>query len=264
MKKYLLELWYYRKIIYQLVLLSFKTEFRQSLIGPIWHIIQPLIASGVLLVVFKEILGTAKSLENPYLTFFSAIIFWNIFLQSFTSSAFIFEANKGIFSKIYFPRVIPIISNSGITFFRFLLQLLLYFFIYYLTESNLTLDKFIVILTGSLVIFFHIILLGMGSGMMMASASTVYKDLLFSIPFITNLLFFATPIVYEINNINSSVKNYIFLNPLALPIQSAKDLLQLQFTPDSSFAFSIIFALVLFFLSGFIFTFSSRRFVDTI
>ena len=94
---YLKELWQYRKIIYQLVLLAFKTEFRQSLIGPIWHIIQPLISSGVLLVVFKEILGTAESLENPYLTFFSAIIFWNIFLQSFTSSALVFESNKGIF-----------------------------------------------------------------------------------------------------------------------------------------------------------------------
>ena len=116
MSLYLSELWQYRRIIYQLVLLAFKTEFRQSLIGPIWHIIQPLISSGVLLVVFKEILGTAKGLENPYLTFFSAIIFWNIFLQSFTNSALVFESNKGIFSKIYFPRIIPIVSNSGITF----------------------------------------------------------------------------------------------------------------------------------------------------
>ena len=264
MSLYLSELWQYRRIIYQLVLLAFKTEFRQSLIGPIWHIIQPLISSGVLLVVFKEILGTAESLENPYLTFFSAIIFWNIFLQSFTSSALVFESNKGIFSKIYFPRIIPIVSNSGITFFRFLLQIFLYFAIYYITEPNLTLKNFFIIFTGSTLLFLHLIMLGMGAGMLMASASTVYKDLLFSVPFITNLLFFATPIVYEIKNIESNIRNFINLNPLALPIQSAKDLLQLQFTPDSNFALSIIFSLLFFLISGFIFTFSSRKFVDTI
>jgi lipopolysaccharide transport system permease protein len=104
----------------------------------------------------------------------------------------------------------------------------------------------------------------MGAGMLMASASTVYKDLLFSVPFMTNLLFFATPIVYEIKNIESNMRNLISLNPLALPIQSAKDLLQLQFIPDSSFVLSILFSLLFFLLSGFIFTFSSRKFVDTI
>lgn len=264
MNLYLSELWYYRKIIYQLVLLAFKTEFRQSLIGPLWHIIQPLISSGVLLVVFKEILGTAKSLENPYLTFFSAVIFWNIFLQSFSSSASVFEANKGIFSKIYFPRIIPIISNTGITFFRFILQLSLYLILYSLTESDLTFIKCVKITFGSFLIFSHLILLGMGTGMLMASLSVVYKDLLFAIPFLSNLLFFVTPIVYEIHNIESKIKDFIYFNPIALPIQSAKNLLQNQFTFEYSYFISVTLALFIFAVSGYIFTLASRKFIDTI
>ena len=261
---YLKELWTYRKIIYQLFMLSFKTQFRQSFIGPLWHIIQPLISSGVLLIIFKEILGTAVDLKNPYLTFFSAIIFWNIFLQSFSTSALIFESNKGIFSKIYFPRIIPIISNSGVNFFRFLLQIILYFIIYYLTESTLTIEKITTVLSGSLLLFIHITLLGMGAGMILASISVVYKDLLILIPFIINLLFFASPIVYEMQNIQSQIKKYIILNPLVAPIQSAKDLLQHQFVPDLFYLFSLIAAVFIFLLSGFIFTHAGRRFVDTI
>lgn len=258
------EIWIYRKIISQLIALAFKTQFRQSIIGPFWHVIQPLVSSGVLVVVFKEILGTAQNIENPFLTFFSAIVFWNVFLQTFSSSAYVLEHNKDIFSKIYFPRVIPILSNIGITFFRFILQLVLFYIILLCTESDITVEKLVMIFFGSILIFIHIGLIGMGLGMLFASVSVIYKDLLISIPFLCNILFFATPIVYEIESITSGIKNYILLNPLSIPVQTAKELLQGELMFNFEYWTSFGCSLLIFVISLIIFTKGSKSFVDTI
>ena len=258
------EIWVYRKIISQLILLAFKTQFRQSIIGPFWHIIQPLVSSGVLVVVFKEILGTAQNIDNPFLTFFSAIVFWNVFLQTFSSSAYVLEHNKDIFGKIYFPRVIPILSNIGITFFRFILQLVLYYIILFCTESDITVQKLVIIFIGSILIFLHIGLIGMGGGMLFASVSIIYKDLLISIPFLSNILFFATPIVYEIESIASNIKNLILLNPLSVPVQTAKELLTGELMFNIGYWTSFSCSILIFAISLFIFCKGSKAFVDTI
>lgn len=214
--------------------------------------------------MFKEILGTARNMENPFLTFFSAIVFWNIFLQTFSSSAYVLEHNKDIFSKIYFPRVIPILSNIGITFFRFVLQLILFYLLLLFTESDVTVDKLVMIFFGSVLIFMHIGLIGMGVGMLFASVSVIYKDLLISIPFLTNILFFATPIVYEIESITSGIKNYILLNPLSVPVQTAKELLQGELTLNIEYWISFGCSLLIFVISLLVFTKVSKSFVDTI
>jgi lipopolysaccharide transport system permease protein len=258
------EIWIYRKIISQLILLAFKTQFRQSIIGPFWHIIQPLVSSGVLVVVFKDILGTAQDLENPFLTFFSAIVFWNVFLQSFSCSANVLEHNRGIFSKIYFPRVIPVISNLGITFFRFILQLVLYFIILLCTDTQLNPGDLLIIFAGSVLIFVHIGLIGMGGGMIFASVSVIYKDMLISIPFLTNLLFFGSPIVYEISNLPPNIKRFVLLNPLSTPIQTAKELLQSNLNIDVQYLASFGIACIIFIIGTFIFCRASKTFVDTI
>lgn len=258
------EIWAYRKIISQLILLSFKTQFRQSIIGPLWHIIQPIASSGILVVVFKEILGTAQNLENPFLTFFSAIVFWNVFLQTFTNSSYVLESNRDIFSKIYFPRVIPVLANTGITFFRFLLQLAIYFLLAIFTFSEFSFYESTAIFIFSILIFIHVVLIGMGVGMIFASASIIYKDLLIAIPFLSNILFFATPIVYNTDNITSKIQSIILLNPLSLPIQSAKELLAGNFSITSGYWISFSASFLLFIVGIFIFNKSNRAFVDTI
>ena len=258
------EIWTYRKIISQLILLAFKTQFRQSIIGPLWHIIQPLASSGILVVVFKEILGTAQDLENPFITFFSAIVFWNVFLQTFTNSSYVLERNRDIFSKIYFPRVIPVLADVGITFFRFLLQLGIYFLLVIFTSTDISFFGLTTIFISSILIFIHVALIGMGAGMVFASASIIYKDLLISIPFLSNILFFATPIVYNTDNITSKIQSIILLNPLSLPIQSAKEVLAGNSVITTAYWFSFSASFLIFIVGLFIFNKSNRAFVDTI
>lgn len=258
------ELFVYRRIIFQLIILSFKTQFRQSLIGPLWHILQPLISSGVLFIIFNEILGTSKGIENPYLNFFSAVLFWNVFLQSFSTSSTVLEGNKHIFSKIYFPRIIPVISNSGVTLFRFILQLLIYFILYYLTEDNFYIITQLKVLLISLILFLHILMIGMAAGFIFASVSVIYKDLLIALPFLSNLLFFATPIVYEVSALPKHLISFLSLNPLLTPIQFAKDLLRNNIVFDLNYLNSLAITLCMFFASLLLFNRSSRKFVDTI
>ena len=258
------ELFAYRGIVFQLILLSFKTQFRQSLIGPLWHILQPLISSGVLFVIFNEILGTSKGIENPYLNFFSAVLFWNVFLQSFSTSSTVLEGNKHIFSKIYFPRIIPVLSNSGVTLFRFILQLCIYFILYYFTEENFDIINQLNVLLISLILFLHILMIGMTVGLVFASVSILYKDLLIALPFFSNLLFFATPIVYEVSALPKYLLSFLSFNPLLTPIQFAKDLLRNNVDFDLNYINSLAITFCMFFTSLLLFNRSSRKFVDTI
>ena len=104
----------------------------------------------------------------------------------------------------------------------------------------------------------------MGAGMIFASASIIYKDLLIAIPFLSNILFFATPIVYNTDNITSKIQSIIMLNPLSLPIQSAKELLAGNFVITSEYWLSFSASLLLFIVGLSIFNKSNRAFVDTI
>ena len=223
-----------------------------------------MISSGVLFVIFNEILGTSKGIENPYLNFFSAVVFWSVFLQSFSSSSTVLEGNKHIFSKIYFPRIIPVLSNSGVTLFRFVLQLLIYFLLYYFTEDNFYIIDQLKILLISLILFLYILMIGMATGLIFASVSVIYKDLLIALPFFSNLLFFATPIVYEVSSLPKYLISFLSLNPLLIPIQFAKDLLRNNFDFDFNYLISVTITLCLFFISLLLFNRSSRKFVDTI
>jgi lipopolysaccharide transport system permease protein len=258
------EIWDYRMIIPQLIILSFKTQFRQSILGPAWHILQPLASSGVLLVVFKEILGTADNLENPFLTFFSAVVFWNVFLQAFCSSCTLLEANQALFTKIYFPRVIPAFSQVGISAFRFLLQFVLYIFLLFITGEQVSDMNLFTIFFYSSVLFLHLSIIGIGIGLIFASASVAYKDLVIATPFLTNILFFASPVVYNLDSVSPKVLFWISFNPVAVPLQNAKNILLGSnfYMPD--YWTSWIPTLLIFFIGFFVFQRASRTFADTI
>lgn len=208
------ELWQYRDLILLFVWRDFVAYYKQTILGPLWYLIQPILTTVVFTVIFGNIAQLSTDGLPPFLFYLAGNTVWVYFATCLTSTSTTFTSNSAILGKVYFPRLtIPIsIVISNIISFGIRLGVFLGFLIYYLAigvkiSPNwwiLSLPLLILIMAG----------LGLGTGIIVSSLTTKYRDLQQLIGFGVQLLMYATPVIYPISSLQGNWQWLVIINPM--------------------------------------------------
>jgi len=263
------EIWQYRDLLLLFVKRDIVTFYKQTVLGPLWFIIQPLLTSIIQFVIFSKI-ADIPSDGIPYFLFVLAgNILWFYFSDSMKATSETFTANQNIFGKVYFPRIIMplkvVLSNVlkfGIQFAFFLGVLGYYYWQGVSVQPNLY-----VLLTPVLLLV--VALIALGFGMIISSLTVKYRDLNFVITFGISLYMYITPIVYPtslaLEKIDPKYHILIYINPLTSLFDFFKYAFMGSGTLDTlGLLYSGIFAIVIFFLGLVVFNRTEKSFIDVI
>jgi lipopolysaccharide transport system permease protein len=258
------ELWHYRDLLVLFVRRDFVTVYKQTILGPLWFFIQPILTT----ITFTIIFGNVAQLSTdgaPKLVFYMAgITLWNYFSTCLTAVSGVFNTNAGIFGKVYFPRLIMpltiVISNLmkfGVQFLMFLL-----FVGYFYTQGSIQ-PNFYILLTPLIIVIMAVT--AMGIGLILSSMTTKYKDLNMLIGFGIQLFMYATPVIYPSSSIPANYQWVINLNPLV----GLFDYMRYAYLGVGSFDASylwypITFAIVILFFGIIVFNKVQKTFMDTV
>jgi lipopolysaccharide transport system permease protein len=269
------EVWKYRDLLWLFVKRDFTAQYKQTILGPLWHFIQPLFTTVVFLVVFTNIAKISTDGVPPVLFYMSGITIWNYFSSCLNATSNTFVANAGIFGKVYFPRLVVPLSTvmSNIVKFGIQFLLLISVILWYKITSSTPVplaDKFNPSTFTSLALIPIIILimagLGLGLGIIISSMTTKYRDLTVLIGFAVQLVMYGTPVVYPLSTITSEkLRFWITLNPLTPLLEAFRyAMLGVGSFDVASFRYSIGFMLVTLFFGLLIFSKVEKTFMDTV
>lgn len=207
------ELWHYRDLLVLFVRRDFVTVYKQTILGPLWFFIQPLLTT----ITFTIIFGNVAQLSTdgaPKLVFYMAgITLWGYFSTCLTTVSGVFNANAGIFGKVYFPRLIMPLTIVISNLMKFGVQFLLFVgFVVYFTSQNQINPNSWILLTPLIIVLMALI--SMGIGLILSSMTTKYKDLNQLIGFGVQLFMYATPVIYPSSSVPLDYQWVVELNPL--------------------------------------------------
>lgn len=216
------ELWNYKDLIFLFVWRDFVSLYKQTILGPLWFFIQPVLTTLTFTVIFGNIAQLSTDGLPPVLFYLAGITCWNYFADCLTKTSNTFTANAGIFGKVYFPRlVLPlsiVISNLVKFGLQFLIFLVIYFYFIFSGQG---------IYANSAILIFPVLIimmagLGLGMGIVISSLTTKYRDLQQLIAFGVQLLMYASPIVYPLTSVPGKYKWVLLLNPMTSIIEAFK------------------------------------------
>jgi lipopolysaccharide transport system permease protein len=244
------------------------TVYKQTVLGPLWYLIQPLFTAITFTIIFNNLAGISTGTVPPFLFNLAGITVWNYFTDCLTGTSNTFGANAGIFGKVYFPRLIVpvsiVISNLikfGIQFFIFIV----FYIFYYLQGAAVSLNPSVVFFP-LLIILMGI--LGLGSGMFISSLVTKYRDFSYLISFGVQLLMYISAVMYPLSLIEEKIPNYAWLvhyNPLAYIIETTRYmLLNVGEISILGLTYTTIVTLVLLLVGILIFNKTEKSFIDTV
>lgn len=259
------QVWDYRDLVYMFIKRDFVTYYKQTILGPLWYLVQPLLSTVMYMLIFGTLAKIGTDGIPQILFYFSGTMLWTYFSESLIAGANVFIKNNGIFSKVYFPRLTaPIASSIGLVIkllIQFALLVVLYLY-YYFTGANLHLS-FLMLLFP--VIILWIGLLATGLGMIISAITTKYRDLALMLNFLVHLLMYATPVVYPLSQVPESLKLLFYINPVSAPVE----LFRVCFfragnVPLSMICTSVGATAVLLFIGLILFNKNERTFIDVI
>jgi lipopolysaccharide transport system permease protein len=215
------EVWRYRDLLMLFVRRDFVAQYKQTILGPLWHLIQPILTTIMFLIVFGKIAGIPTDGIEPILFYMSGLTMWNYFSICLTNTSSTFLMNASIFGKVYFPRIIMplsvIVSNLlrfGIQFFLLIIAMVYFYF----KGSYIDVSFAVVFIPVLLIIMAGI---GLGLGLIMSSLTTRYRDLTVLLGFSVQLLMYATPIAYPMKFLYQTSYGWIIrLNPLSSIVEA--------------------------------------------
>lgn len=215
------ELYKYRDLIFLFVKRDFVAVYKQTILGPIWYLAQPLLTALMLFVMFGKVAKLPTDGQHPFLFYYSGIVAWQYFAQTLLKTSNTFVANSAMFGKVYFPRLsVPVslvfsnLIGFGIQFF-FLIVFLVYF--NFQGVPNITFDSYIVFLFVDLL---TIAMLGLGFGIMISALTVKYRDLIYFITFGIQLMMYATPVIIPMSKIPAPFDSFVKLNPMTPVIEN--------------------------------------------
>jgi lipopolysaccharide transport system permease protein len=216
----LAELWRYRDLIFLSVRRDFVAVHKQTIMGPLWYFIQPLVSTVVFQIVFGKIAKIPTDDIPPFLFYMSGIVIWYYFSACLSRTSGVFTSNAGLFTKVYFPRLaIPIavvISNA----WQFLIQLLIFigFYFFFLFKGAPIEFSYRIIVIPFLIV--QTALLGLGTGLIIASLTTRFRDLQMAVAPAIQLWMYASCIFYPRSSVPESLQWVMTLNPVVPIIES--------------------------------------------
>lgn len=259
------ELMRYKDLIFLLVSRDFKVFYKQTILGPFWYILQPLLNSSVFTIIFSKIASLPTDSIPPFIFYMCGTIMWSYFSSSTLSVSQVFIANKELFSKVYFPRLVSPLSTIIINLIQFSIQFLILFcFIFYFKFIGMnfifTVKLFLIPL-----LLFQLAIISVGFGCLFASITYKYKDLSLLLSFGMQLWMFITPVIYPLSMVNNKFLFFYTLNPVSSVIENFRYIIfgnsEFNFILTSS---SILFSLIIIFFGLHRFNKVQKNFMDTI
>ena len=217
---HLSEIWRYRDLIMLFVRRDFVSVYKQTILGPLWFLIQPLFTTLVFTVIFGKVAKIPTDGLPPVIFYMSGIVFWNYFSGCLDKTSNTFVGNAGIFGKVWFPRLtVPLsIVISNLITFGIQFSLFLCFYFYFFFKGAAIFPKTLILMTPFLIL--QMAALGLGLGIIVSSMTTKYRDLRYLVGFGVQLWMYATPIVYPTSQIPLKYQWVIALNPMAPVIEA--------------------------------------------
>lgn len=259
------ELWDYKHLLQMFIWRDIVTEYKQTILGPIWYFIQPLLTTLMYLIVFRKFAQISTDNINPVLFYLLGIVFWNYFSEVFTKTSVTFLQNQQIFGKVYFPRLIKPLSIVFSSMLKFGIQMLLFLLIYcYFAwqHGSFQVTPYLFLFP---VVLFSMASLGLGLGIIFTSATIKYRDLSYLLQFGTQLLMFATPVIYPLSKIPQKYQWFMYLNPIAHLMEASKlGFLGKGFFSWTYFLASVTCSIIILMIGVVIFNKTEKNFTDLI
>ena len=259
------ELWQYRDLIMLFVKRDFVSKFKQTILGPLWFIIQPLLTTIMFTIIFGNIAGIPTNGIPKILFYMSGIVGWTYFSTCLNDTSQTFIKNASIFGKVYFPRLaLPIsVVISNLVSFVIQFAFLCCFLVYFMMKGSDVSPNILVLWIPVLVILMAG--LGLGFGIIISSMTTKYRDLTHLVTFGVTLWMYATPIIYPLSGIPEKYRLFVLANPMTPVIETFKTALlgvgQINYL---SLLYSFCFTLVLLAVGVIIFNKVEKTFMDTV
>ena len=264
----LAETWQYRDLLFLLVHRDFVAKYKQTILGPAWFVLQPLLTTVVFSIIFGGIAKIPTDGLPPMLFYLAGLLGWNYFAQTFQSSSSTLVANAGLFGKVYFPRLVVPLSAVISNLFAFALQLamLLAFWIYFkLFTSAGGLFGFSAGIVWLPLVLLQIAALSLGVGLWLSALTAKYRDFTFLSGFIIQLWMYATPVIYPLSQIPEKWRWIAVLNPMTMPVEAIRIMFLGQGTVVGAYVLLSLSITVLLLLSGIlVFNKIEKTFVDTV
>lgn len=261
------EIWRYRNLFSMFVRRDIVTIYKQTILGPLWFFIQPILTTVMYMVVFGGIAGiSTDGLPQP-LFYLSGICLWQYFADCLNKTSTTFRSNAHVFGKVYFPRLVVPLATVTSNLVRLLIQMLLFLavYLYYLFVAKTPVHpNAFVLLTPILILL--LAGLGLGFGLVFSSFTTKYRDLTYLLSFFVQLWMYATPVIYPLSTITShKVRMVMLANPVTAIIETFKyGVLGVGSFSWASLGYSAAFCAVLLSFGIIIFNHTQRRFIDTV
>ncbi|KUJ63737.1 ABC transporter permease [Flavobacteriaceae bacterium CRH] len=262
------EVWQYRDLLFLFVKRDVITVYKQTVLGPLWYLIQPLFTAITFTVIFNNVAGINTGRVPAFLFNLAGIIVWNYFTACLNGTSDTFKANAAIFGKVYFPRIITplsvIISNLikfGIQFFIFIA----FYCYYYIIGKDISMN--------GLVVFFPVLIivmgiLALGLGMLISSMVTKYRDFSNLLGFGIQLLMYLSAVMYPMELIKQKLPKFGWLveyNPLAYTIETSRYmLLNVGHISVLGLCYNLALTVAVFFMGLLVFNKTEKSFIDTV
>jgi lipopolysaccharide transport system permease protein len=259
------DIWYYRDLLMLYVHRDFVAFYKQTILGPLWFFIQPLLTTLVFTVIFGNVAKMSTDGLPPILFYLAGVTSWNYFAECFKKTANTFTLNANIFGKVYFPRVIVPLSTTITNLIAFGIQFLLFLgFLFYFILNGVEIKPNIYILLFPVLVLLMGIM-GLSFGMFVSALTTKYRDLQMLVAFGIQLLMYATPVIYPISEIPDKYQWIIIANPMTSVIETFR----FSFLGAGSFSwngliYSILFTSFIFIFGLIVFNKTEKNFMDTV
>lgn len=271
-------LWRYRDLYYMNVKRDLITQYKQTIMGPLWYVIQPMLTTIMYMLVFGGLAGISTDGVPQPLFYLCGVCLWTYFNSCFTSCSNVFTANQNVFGKVYFPRLVVPLGSITSNLIKFAIQfgLFLVVFVYYIVikdyvpsfgffnDCGCVLGTFVTFLLPILLVF----MVGMHAlawGLIITSLTTKYRDLTFLVTFGVQLLMYVTPVIYPLSFAPVQYRVFLNANPLTSIFEAFKYAFLGAGTFDIiSFGYSFITLCVVMFFAVILFNRTEQRFMDTV
>ena len=260
------EVWKYRDLVALFIRRDFVLTYKQTILGPLWIILNPFISTVIYTVVFGGIAGIATDGIPKILFYMLSNTVWTFFASCITKTSSTFTANAGVFGKVYFPRLVTPISTVSSAAINFFIQLAMFacFWVFYLIKGEVCPHWELLVLFPVIIVL--LAAMGLGCGIIVSSLTTKYRDLAIAVTFGVQLWMYATPIVYPLSTLGEgTMRTILSINP----VTSYVEIIRYIFLGQGTFTlggiiWSTIFTFVVLFAGIMLFNKVEKTFMDTV
>lgn len=258
------EVWRYRDLLYLFTRRDIVAFYKQTILGPLWFVIQPIFTTLVYVLVFGQIAKLSTDGAPQVLFYLCGVTFWNYFAECLNKTATVFRDNANLFGKVYFPRIIAPLSVVLSNLTRFVIQFILFliFLVWYFFQGHAQPNAAVLLLPITVAIM---AVMSLAMGMLFSAVTTKYRDMVFVLQFGVQLLMYATPVIYPASQMPPKVAAILSWNPLAPLFEATRyGFLGVGSFSWTGIVYSAIFTIIAFLTATVIFNRVERTFMDTV